>query len=311
MNASEPRLVVVTGMSGAGKTTVLRALDDDGYYCVDNLPPSLAAATLKVCADNGIDRVALGMDIRVGAFLDAAKEALVALGHHPAGLEVIFLDASDEVLMRRFSETRRPHPVLATGPDALGVADGVRLERERLSGLRALATKVVDTSVMSVHDLRRYILDRPSGLGEPRMRLRVLSFGFKHGAPLDASVVFDVRFLDNPYFIPALKEHDGNDAPVREFVLGSPGCEELLEHLMRLLLFALPRYRREGKSYLTVAIGCTGGRHRSVVVANELARRLAEQVGTSVGIVHRDVQSGVMMTEVGGADGFANREDGA
>lgn len=304
-------LVVVTGMSGAGKTTALRALDDDGYYCVDNLPPSLASATLRVCAGSGIQRVALGIDVRVGAFLDAAKQALDSLSHHPSGMEVIFLDARDEVLVRRFNETRRPHPMLAaTRSQGLGVTDGVRLEREQLAALRTLATTVVDTTHMSVHDLRRFILDRAGRRAARRMKLRVMSFGFKHGPPLDASVLFDVRFLDNPYFVPVLKDHTGNDDQVRDFVLASPGCAELLEHLESLLGFALPRYQEEGKSYLTIGIGCTGGRHRSVAIANELAARLAKRVAGRIGIVHRDVESGVMMTEVGGSDGFASAEEG-
>lgn len=296
-------LVVITGMSGAGKTTGLRALDDDGYYCVDNLPPSLAPATLAVCDSGGIVRVALGMDVRVGAFLDAAQGAIEALAEHPAGLEVIFLDAADEVLVRRFNETRRPHPMLA-GADAaqgLGVLDGVQMERQRLSALRALSTTIVDTTHMSVHDLRRHILTRSrKGRNARHMKLRVMSFGFKHGAPLDASVVIDVRFVDNPYFVPALRELTGNDAPVRDFVLDSPGTQELMQHLESMLTFLLPRYEDEGKSYVTVAIGCTGGRHRSVAITNEIAQRLsAGRGGWRVGIVHRDVRSGVMMSEVG------------
>ncbi len=301
-------LVIVTGLSGAGKTTALRALDDDGYYCVDNLPPSLATATLRVCAGGGIRRVALGMDVRVGAFLEAAKDAVDALSHHPEGLEVIFLDAADDVLVRRFNETRRPHPMLATanGARGLGVRDGVTLERERLAALRDVATWILDTTHMSVHDLRRHILNRRAGnIGRRKMKLRVMSFGFKHGQPLDANVVIDVRFLDNPYFVPALKELTGNDEQIREFVLGSPGCGELIGHLEGLLRFVLPRYEDEGKSYLTVAIGCTGGRHRSVAIANEIARRISASGWRSdaaerrVGIVHRDVRSGAMMSEVG------------
>jgi UPF0042 nucleotide-binding protein len=300
----DAQLLIVTGMSGAGKTTALRALDDDGVYCVDNLPPSLASATLRECATAGITRVALGMDVRVGAFLDAAREALHTLSNHSPGMEVIFLDAADEVLVRRFAETRRPHPMLAAsdGTRGLGVADGVRMEREQLAALRNAATTVVDTTRMSVHDLRRHILNRSPGIGgsSRRMKLRVMSFGFKHGPPLDASVVIDVRFLDNPYFVPALKELTGNDEAIKEFVLASPGCGELIAHMESLLEFALPRYEQEGKSYLTVAVGCTGGRHRSVAISNEIARRLSAANGDwRIGIVHRDVRSGVMMIEIG------------
>ncbi len=303
MSIDGPAVVVVTGLSGAGKTTALNALSDLGYYCVDNLPPTLVAATVRVCNGGGIERVALGMDVRVGAFLDAALDAILALQHHPAGLSVLYLDAADDVIVRRFSETRRPHPMLVgpagQGATGLRVPDGVQLERERLGPIRGFATAVVDTSHMSVHDLRRQVLER-FGAGEGArgsMQTRVVSFGFKHGVPLDADLLFDVRFLDNPYFVAELREKTGADAAVRDFVLRSPGAEELIGYLERLLVFALPRYQREGKSNLTLAIGCTGGRHRSVVVASELAERLGATTDHAIGIVHRDVGRGVVMTK--------------
>lgn len=294
-----PRLVVVTGLSGAGKTTSLHALADAGYYCVDNLPPTLASATVRVLRSGGIGRVALGMDVRVGAFLDAATEAVEALQHDPGGLTVLFLDATDESLVRRFSETRRPHPMLADEDGPEGVLDGVRKERDRLGSIRSVATLVVDTSHMTVHDLRRHVLDQFAPEAErPHMHTRVMSFGFKHGAPLDADVMLDVRFLDNPHFEAELRDKGGDDPQVQSFVLGSPGCAELLDHVERLLSFSVPRYEREGKSYLTVAIGCTGGRHRSVVVASELARRLSAATRRRVGIVHRDLARGATVGEV-------------
>ena len=301
-------VVVVTGLSGAGKTTALQALSDVGYYCVDNLPPSLAADTVRVCSSGGIARVALGMDVRVGAFLDTAREAIEALKSVSGGVVVLFLDASDEVLVRRFSETRRPHPML-TGSgqptptdEPMAVVDGLKLERQRLVPIRALASVVVDSTHMSVHELRRQMVERFSAevAAAPTMQVRFLSFGFKHGLPLDADLVFDVRFLDNPHFVPALRDSTGNDESVRDFVLGSPGASELLEHLEGLLGFSLPRYRTEGKSYLTVAVGCTGGRHRSVAIVNELAARLARAERQRFGIIHRDVAKGVMMTEESG-----------
>jgi UPF0042 nucleotide-binding protein len=300
-----PTLVVVTGMSGAGKTTALHALDDIGFYCVDNLPPALAQGTVRICADAGIERVALGVDVRVGAFLDAAGDAVAALKRDHREVEVLYLDAADDTLVRRFSETRRPHPMLTrNGIDGqpegrpFGVADGVKLERQRLTRLRHLATQVVDTTHLSVHDLRRRVLKVWGGeVNAASMRLIVMSFGFKHGLPLDASLVFDVRFLDNPHFEPTLKELTGNDLAVRDFVLASPGCDELLERIDSLLAFSIPRYQQEGKSYLTIAIGCTGGRHRSVALANELAQRLRRR-GAEVGIAHRDVDRGAIMTEV-------------
>ncbi len=280
MTHRRARVVVVTGLSGAGKSTALFALSDIGFYCVDNLPPSLAASTVKTCGESGIERVALGVDIRVGAFLDVAPAALAELLQIASEVTVLYLDASDDALVRRFSETRRPHPVLKQpGGDAepLAVVDGIRLERSRLAAIRAEATLVVDTGGMSVHELRRHVIElfSPREGEKPKMLVRVVSFGFKHGIPLDADLVFDVRFLDNPHFIPELRDHRGDEAIVREFVLASHGCRELLEHIERLLAFSLPRYQAEGKSYLTVAIGCTGGQHRSVAAAGELARTLA------------------------------------
>jgi RNase adapter protein RapZ len=303
-------VVVVTGLSGAGKTTALNALADAGYYCVDNLPPQLASDTVNVCARGGIDRVALGMDVRVGAFLDGVAGALAALQQAGREPTVLYLDAGDDVLVRRFSETRRPHPVLAgAGAEHAGgqereplpLYDAVRLEREHLAVIRDLATQVIDTTHLSVHELRRQIIARFSP--EPvasSMEIKVLSFGYKHGLPLDADLVFDVRFLDNPHFVPHLREHDGEHREVRSFVLASPGASQLLDHLEGLLAFTIPRYRREGKSYLTVAIGCTGGRHRSVCIAAALADRLASVTGERVGIVHRDVERGGILSGVSG-----------
>lgn len=296
----EAEVVVVTGLSGAGKSTVLRALTDLGYFCVDNLPPSLVGQTVETCVAGGIHCVALGIDIRVGAFLDAAPEALKQLGGLASKVAVLFLDAADDALVRRFSETRRPHPMLSEGPkgsgrprasgELLAVLDGVRLERARLSSIRAQATLVLDTTQLSVHELRRQVVDIfAQGSVAPHMSVRVLSFGFKHGLPLDADLVFDVRFLDNPYFVPALRDHGGDEPTVRDFVLASVGATELLRHLEALLEFSLPRYEREGKSYLTIALGCTGGRHRSVTLALELARRLAGDGKRSIGVVHRDL----------------------
>jgi RNase adapter protein RapZ len=303
MTETAPQVVVVTGLSGAGKSTALHTLSDLGYYCVDNLPPSLVTETVKVCAASGVLPVALGLDVRVGTFLDQALVAIDALGREAWRLAVLFLDASDDVLGRRFSETRRPHPLLAprlvppTAPgsgerdDSMSVLDAVQLERERLGAIRTRADQVIDTSQMSVHDLRRDVTERfgPDHEARPIMLTRLVSFGFKYGIPLDADLVFDVRFLDNPYFVGALRERPGTDDAVRDFVLASPGCSELLEHLERLLRFALPRYEREGKSYLTIAIGCTGGRHRSVTLAADLARRLGAGGRFRVGLLHRDL----------------------
>lgn len=298
------RVTVVTGLSGAGKTTALAALADLGFYVVDNLPPSLAAELVDTLKAQGVSRVALGIDIRVGTFLDELAEGLAELRAALAEPEVLYLEATDDVLVRRFSETRRPHPMVARGGVTADrapatIADAVRMERERMIPVRAAADRVVDTSELNVHQLRRRVIaSYADGEGGVAMRVNVMSFGFKHGVPLDADVMFDVRFLDNPHFVPGLREQTGMDAPVRDFVLATPGAVELLDKLEELLRFAMPRYKKEGKSNLTIAIGCTGGRHRSVALTAELARRLGEGSDQRVGIVHRDVTRGAMMAEV-------------
>ncbi len=289
-------VAVITGMSGAGKSTALHALEDLSFYCVDNLPTPLLEATLSVCQRGGLERVALGVDVRVGAFLDEAARAIDALG---AGrdLRVLFFDASDRALLRRYSETRRPHPLStsdgggAGGGPALAVLDGVRIERERLAPLRARATHVFDTTSLSVHELRRQVvaLLGPASGQAPRMLTRLLSFGFKYGMPVDADVVLDVRFLPNPYFVPHLRDLPGTNPEVAEYVLSRPETLELVEHARRLLAFSLPRYEHEGKAYLTVAVGCTGGRHRSVAVAERLGAELRPLTGLPIAVVHRDV----------------------
>jgi len=308
------RVVVVTGLSGAGKSTALRALEDLGYFCVDNLPPALLERTVEVCEEGDIRRIGLGIDVRVGSFLDGAVEAVLRIGApDPAGqptrdVVVLFLDASDEAIVRRFSETRRPHPLSGAARARMGdptsiewnrsalvgavaVLDGVQLERERLARLRATATVVLDTTLLSVHELRAQVIAHlgPGKAEQPRMMTRFISFGFKYGVPVDADVVLDVRLLDNPYFVPELRHLAGTDAPVRDYILGNPDAVEFIRRADDLLSFALPRYEREGKSYLTVAIGCTGGRHRSVTVATSLAEGLREKTGLPILVLHRDV----------------------
>lgn len=299
------RVVVVTGLSGAGKSTALHALEDLGYFCVDNLPTSLAEQTIAVCEGGGIDKIALGIDVRVGSFLDGVGEALerIAKGRH---VEVLFLDASDEALLRRFNETRRPHPLGAgaaaesTGASrSLAVIDGVHLERARLAPIHARATLDLDTTLLSVHELRRQILAHlgPGKQSLPRMVTRFVSFGFKYGAPMDADLVLDVRFLDNPYFVPGLRALPGSDPAVRAFVLKNPETTQFVGKAADLLGYCLPRYEREGKSYLTVAIGCTGGRHRSVALAAELADVVGKATEMPITVVHRDVARTGTMTE--------------
>ena len=270
-------VTVVTGLSGAGKSTALHALEDLGFFCIDNLPTVMAPDAVSLCASGGIARVALGMDVRVRAFIVEMGSVLEKLAS-AAQLRVLFLDASDEALLRRFNETRRPHPLARQehAQEAVAVLESVTAERERLAPLRARADDVIDTTSLSVHELRRTIIERfgPSSGGAPPMTVRVVSFGFKYGAPADADVVLDVRFLPNPHFVKELRPLPGTDPRVAEYVLEKPETRAFLDHALALLTFSLPKYEREGKSYLTIAIGCTGGRHRSVVLAHEIARRL-------------------------------------
>ena len=290
-------VVVVTGVSGAGKSTAVHALEDLGFFCVDNLPTPVMKSTLEAFAAAGVRRIALGIDVRVRGFLDEAAVALESLS--VAGereLSVVFLDASDEALLRRFSSTRRPHPLSTTlepGSEqgAMAVLDGIRIERERLTPLRGRATLVLDTTRLSVHELRRVVLSHfgPGAGGAPRLHTRFVSFGFKFGTPVDADLLFDVRFLDNPHFVPELRDLPGSAEAVKKFVLAQPDSQGFLERVASLLEFCLPRFEREGKSYLTVAVGCTGGRHRSVVLTDELGALVSKRIGVAIDVVHRDV----------------------
>ena len=290
-------VVVVTGVSGAGKSTAVHALEDLGFFCVDNLPTPVMKATLESFAAVGVRRIALGIDVRVRSFLDDVAGALESLNvPGERELSVLFLDASDEALLRRFSSTRRPHPLSTTltpGGEqaATAVLDGINIERELLTPLRARATLVLDTTRLSVHELRRQVTSHfgPGAGRAPRMHTRFVSFGFKFGTPVDADLLFDVRFLDNPHFVPDLRDLPGTTESVKNFVLAQPDSREFLERVAPLLEFCLPRFEREGKSYLTVAIGCTGGRHRSVVMTDELGSLLSRRLGVAIDVVHRDV----------------------
>lgn len=274
-----PMVVVVTGLSGAGRTTALRALEDLGFFCIDNLPTALAPDAVALCEKGGMTRVALGMDVRVRVFLGEVGRVLSQLEDGGRrDVSVLFVDASDETILRRFSETRRPHALATYGSltHASSVLEGVTVERERLAPLRARATRVIDTTSLGVHDLRRQVIAHfgPASGSTERMTVRVLSFGFKYGPPADADLVFDVRFLKNPYFVPALKRVPGTERAVKDFVLSLPETGELLERTLDLLRYVVPKYEQEGKSYLTIAFGCTGGMHRSVVVAEHVAAAL-------------------------------------
>jgi RNase adapter protein RapZ len=280
------QIVVITGMNGAGRSTALHGLEDLGFFCVDNLPPPLAPQLVRMVAEGGeIARIGLGVDARTGTSLEDAGDVLDSLargGHH---VRILFIDCADEALVRRFSETRRAHP-LAAGGDLL---QAIQRERERVGPLRARAEHVIDTTHRSVHDLRRALVDLVAeGKGAHRMVTRIVSFGFKYGLPVDADLVLDLRYLPNPHFVAELRPHLGSDPRVARFVLEAPETMELLDDLVPLLDRLLPRYEREGKAYLTIALGCTGGRHRSVAVAEALAARLGGE--RDVRVVHRDAE---------------------
>ncbi len=281
---SSLHVVIVTGMSGAGRSTALRVLEDLGYFCVDNLPPALIPELIELLADEQeLRHVAVGVDVRTGRFLEGAGNALDSLIQGGHQVELLFLEAQDEELVRRFSETRRSHP-LAPGGNLL---EAIQRERERCAPLRARAGLIVDTTGMSVHDLRRMLVDYIArGGNRSRMVTRIVSFGFKYGLPVDADLVFDLRYLPNPHFVPELKPKTGLDPQVAAFVLETAEGRELLNDLVTMLTKLLPRYEREGKSYLTIALGCTGGRHRSVAMAEALTAAL--RPAADVRVEHRD-----------------------
>ncbi len=281
------RMVVVTGMSGSGRSAALKAFEDIGFYCVDNLPLPLLPEFIRYASGSDETlRSAIGIDIREKRFAEDFPQRygeLKAAGH---GIEMLFLEASDQVLVRRYSETRRPH-ILATGGTSL--QDAIRQERAALGEVRKLADRILETTDYTVHDLRqaieRHYADRD---GSRPMLITLVTFGYKFGTPYDLDLVFDLRFLPNPHFVPELKALTGEDQKVRDYVTEQPGSREFLDRLRDFLVYLLPRYRSEGKSYLTIGLGCTGGRHRSVSVAVVMAERLRES-GYEVNIKHRDI----------------------
>lgn len=279
------QLVVVTGLSGAGRSTALRALEDLGHFCVDNIPPALIPQLMQLLQGGELTRVAVGVDVRTGGFLEGVGGLLDTLSAGGSDVELLFLECSDAELVRRFSETRRAHP-LAPGGNLL---DAIQRERERVAPLRARADLIIDTTGKSPHDLRRALVDYISrGVQRTHMVTRVVSFGFKYGVPVDADLVFDLRYLSNPHFVPELRPKTGLEREVADFVFAAPEAQELLADLGALLGKLLPRYEREGKSYLTIALGCTGGRHRSVAMAEALGAKL--RGAGEIVVEHRDMK---------------------
>jgi len=283
-SSGQPDFVVVTGLSGSGKSQAVKVLEDLGYYTLDNLPPALMASALDLSRKGGKTKVAFVIDARSGLLFTDAKKDLEALDQSGSRAHLLFFDASDDVLLRRYSETRHRHPVNAPG----GVQPSIDEERRLLVDLRERADKVIDTTHLSVKDLRD-TLHSLYGSGKTGMLVHVTSFGYKYGLPPAADLVFDVRFMENPFYIPALRDLDGRDGPVRDYVLQHPATKEFLQHVVPLLRFALPRYESEKKARLGVAFGCTGGRHRSVVIADEVARATREFWPGEIDVEHRDV----------------------
>jgi RNase adapter protein RapZ len=283
------RFVVLTGLSGSGKSQAIRALEDLGYFCVDNLPvtllPMLAELTLR--AGTEISRAAVVVDVREGKMLKEFPRVYRRLkmrkNLNPA---LIFLEAAEPTLVRRFSETRRPHPL---SPDRSAI-EGIREERTAMRAIRKLADHVVDTTEMTVHELRHAFTGVAAGVSPgSELVVTILSFGFKHGIPVDSDLLFDVRFLPNPHFVPALRPHTGRDPEVVRYLDRSDATHKFLEHTLNLLKFLIPQYAHEGKRYLTIGIGCTGGRHRSVAIADALRKGLTGIAGVRLRVKHRDI----------------------
>lgn len=278
-------LVIVTGISGAGKASALKAFEDLGYHCVDNLPLELLVNFAELVSKSAdVERAAIVVDVREGPTVERLPEILKSV-RKLLHTRVVFLDAQDAALVRRYSETRRPHPLGRSETVWRSIVE----ERQLLDPIRNVAETLIDTSVFNVHELRAYIQDRYGREDKvDRLLVSCLSFGFKNGVPLDADMVFDVRFLPNPHFVPAFRKKTGLDKKVADYVRGFPQTGEFLERVAKLLLYLLPHYVKEGKSYLTIAFGCTGGQHRSVMMAEDMAQRLAK-AGYQVKALHRDI----------------------
>jgi len=282
-------LVIITGMSGSGKRSIFKTFEDMGYFCVDNLPTALVPRLIEMTRASGgkIVKLAIVVDVRLRESIADFKRLFRDLKAETFRTTIIFVEATDEVLARRYSETRRIHPLA----ERQSLTEGIKAERRELSDIRALADLIVDTSDFSVHDLRNRIYEQfARETAEDKLNVSVVSFGFKHGIPYNADLVFDVRFLPNPHFVPELKDLTGNHQQVVEFMFNSQETKEILSKIEDMLEYLLPRYAKEGKSYLTISVGCTGGRHRSVMVANELARRLARD-GRRINLIHRDIHA--------------------
>lgn len=283
----QKKIIIITGLSGSGKSTAIKALEDVGFFCVDNLPVGLLPNFLKIRSEQSPDlsKLALVMDMREKGFVSAYAGVLDDLRKEGYRFEILFLEASEDKLLMRYSQTRRQHP-LAPGKTLL---EGIRGEREQLRGVRQCADKIIDTSHYNVHELKTLVLRHVlKEIHSGHLEIHVLSFGFKYGIPAEADLVIDVRFLPNPYFVEGLRDLDGTSAPVAEYVKKWDDTQVFLDRYLGLLEFLLPRYQKEGKSYLTIAVGCTGGMHRSVVIATEIFRHFKDKVD-GIDLTHRDI----------------------
>ena len=287
--ANATRLIIVTGVAGSGRASALRVLEDLGFYCVDNLPVALALNVAQLAAAHTppAEKIALGIDPRERLFFPSWPRAFDELERQGFTPEILFLDAADEVLARRYSESRRPHPLAEGG--GLSIAEGIRRERLALAEMRDRATRVIDTTATTVHELREIITAAVMGpKGGTRMVVGLVSFGYKYGNPVGLDLIFDVRFIPNPFFVPELRALDGTDVRVHGYVMSHPEARRFVAETGKLLEFLIPLYRREGKSYLSVGLGCTGGRHRSPALARELKARLAH-AGLEVQVRDHDI----------------------
>lgn len=286
------RFIIVTGLSGAGKSEATNALEDMGYFCVDNLPPKLIKKFAEVCkqSQGSIDKVALVMDIRGGIFFDDLFESLSELSKEQFQYEILFLDTSDEVLVKRFKEKRRSHPLAPGGR----VITGIELERQKLREVKDKADVIIDTSKYAIKDLREEMARKfgDKEMPEKQMAITILSFGFKYGIPVDSDLVFDVRFIPNPFYIPELKPFSGNDEPVKNYVMEQTETQTFLQKANDMFEFLIPNYQKEGKRQLIISIGCTGGRHRSVAIANSIYETLRAN-NHDVYVEHRDIKEDV------------------
>jgi len=278
------RLVVVTGMSGAGRSTAANALEDLGWYVVDNLPPTVLPEVCTQAKESGISRLAVVLDVRTRSFFEQLPTMFTELTASGTMPEILFLEATDDVIVRRQESVRRPHPLQGDGR----LLDGITRERQTLATLRAAADLVIDTSSINIHQLTARVAHAYGDVADDQLRVTVVSFGFKNGIPVDADLVVDVRFLPNPHWVPELRPQTGLSAPVRDYVLGQAGAEEFLQRLQELLEVTAKGYIQEGKRFATVAIGCTGGKHRSTAMAEEFGRRLRD-AGMATKVLHRDV----------------------